>query len=121
MNVVGGILKKKCHNEFRAVCADITEVTRQILRIWPNQKRNQTLLLQKKVRPHTSTPPGTLSHQWGDFRFSTLRVPSFWSPKGCTSRTTFFRRRAGTQSAWRGRKLQQRDLRDRHYLHTERL
>ena len=54
MNVVGGILKQKCRNEFRAVCADITKVTHRILRVRPNEKRNQILLLQKNVRPHTS-------------------------------------------------------------------
>jgi len=54
MNVVGGILKQKCHNEFRAICADITEVTHRILGVRPNEKRNQILLLQKNARPHTS-------------------------------------------------------------------
>jgi hypothetical protein len=54
MNVVGGTLKQQYHNEFRAICADITAVTHRILRVRPKEKRKQILLLQKNVRPHTS-------------------------------------------------------------------
>jgi hypothetical protein len=54
MDVVDGILKQQCHNEFRAIGADITDVKHRILRAPPDEKRNQILLLQKNARPHTS-------------------------------------------------------------------
>jgi len=64
MNVVGGTLKQKRHNEFRAICADITAVTHRILRFRPNEKRNQILLLQKNVRCAVPAQ-GRQSQQWG--------------------------------------------------------
>jgi len=107
MNLVG-ILKTKSHNEFRAICADITE-RRSAPPPAEEQSAHQSPLKGgNRNNGVNSSPSFSL-----EFRFSTLRVPSFWSPEGCTSRTTFCRRRAGIQSAWRARKLQQRVSRDR--------
>ena len=42
-NVVSGILEDRCHNQFRAICADIKEFKQRIGRMRSNKKMQHTL------------------------------------------------------------------------------
>jgi hypothetical protein len=92
---------------------------------------NQVVLLHDIARPYTSlnTKGGNCNNEADcspsyslQSRFSTLRLPHFWSPEGCTLRTLFCgRRRAEIQRALGAPTLQQRILCYRHTAFHARL
>jgi hypothetical protein len=87
-----------------------------IPRVRRKRKKNEVLLLHDNARLHANLR--TRGGNWNksvdcafsssiQSRFSTLRLPSFRPPEGCTTMTPSCRRRAETQCAWRVPKIQQ--------------
>jgi hypothetical protein len=59
-NLVSRILGERCHNQIRAICADITEVKQRIRRVRSNRKMNKVFFLHDNVRPHTREAIATM-------------------------------------------------------------
>lgn len=97
-NLVSGILGERCHNQWRAICADIKEVNTMNLKsmarhedesspppTWQCQTPHQSVHKGGSCNNCVDCSPSSSLQSW----FCTLWLPSSWPLERCTLKTLF--------------------------------